>query len=105
MNSVTDVLISAKVTAKKIKTHLKYVLPFSAMDEAPAYVTGHLIWQKYTKDSRSTCNEQNAKFLTSEKLTELIWYFSSFHTNIIAWNSLIAFYSKFIFKTMRFQQN
>ena len=29
--SITDALISAKVTSKKIETHLKYELPFSAM--------------------------------------------------------------------------
>ena len=43
MNSNTDALISAKVTFKKIETPLKYVLPFSTMDKAPLYTTGHLI--------------------------------------------------------------
>ena len=37
-----DTLISEKFTSKTIETHLKYVLPFSAMDEAPANVTDHL---------------------------------------------------------------
>ena len=41
-----DVLISAKLTSRGIETHSKYVLPFSAMDQAPACVTGHLSWPK-----------------------------------------------------------
>ena len=40
MNSVMDDLISAKFTSKTIETHSKYVLPFCAIDETPAYVTG-----------------------------------------------------------------
>ena len=37
MNSVTDAIISAKFTSNKTKTHLKYISPFSTIDEAPAY--------------------------------------------------------------------
>ena len=38
--------MSVKFTFKTLETRLKYVLPFSAMDEAPSYVTGHLISPK-----------------------------------------------------------
>ena len=43
MNSVKDTLISTKFSSKKREIHLEYVLPFHAIDEAPAYKTGHLI--------------------------------------------------------------
>ena len=43
MNNVKDALISAKFTSKIIVAYLKYVLPFSDMDETPAYITGHKI--------------------------------------------------------------
>ena len=44
---------------------LKYVLPFSAIDETPAYITGHLILphKPRTKDSKSIC-EQKMQFFT-----------------------------------------
>ena len=45
-NIVTDALVSAKFTSKKIETHSIYVLSFSAMGEAPPYKTGHLISPK-----------------------------------------------------------
>ena len=41
-----DALISAKVTYKKIETHLKFILPFSATDKAPVCVTGHVTLPK-----------------------------------------------------------
>ena len=41
-----DTLISANFNSKMIETHLKYVLPFSAMDETLAYITGYLILTK-----------------------------------------------------------
>ena len=54
---------------------MKYVLPFSAMDEALTYVTAHLIYKKTsTKDSRSI-PKQNTQFFTSEKLIDLIVIF------------------------------
>ena len=37
-----DTFISAKGTSKRIETHFHYVMSFSAMNEAPAYVTGPL---------------------------------------------------------------
>ena len=36
-------------TFRKIHTHLEYLLPFTAMDEVPAYVIGHLISPKNQK--------------------------------------------------------
>ena len=55
---------------------MKYVLPFSAMDEDLTYVTAHLIYKKKTstKDSRSI-PKQNTQFFTSEKLIDLIVIF------------------------------
>ena len=46
-----DSLISAKFTSKTTGTHLKYLLSFSAIDEATAYITltEHLISQKKKK--------------------------------------------------------
>ena len=41
-----DAFISVKFTSKGIETHLKYMLPFSDMDEGLAYVTDHLISPK-----------------------------------------------------------
>ena len=35
MNSATDALISVKFTSKMIETHLRYVMPYFAMDEGP----------------------------------------------------------------------
>ena len=49
--------ISAKFTCEKIGTHLKYVLPFPAMDEAPTYVTGHLILPKIQYNRFPVTNE------------------------------------------------
>ena len=43
-----NILIASltKFTSKVIESHFEYALPFSAMDETPAYVTGHLIVPK-----------------------------------------------------------
>ena len=37
-----DTLNSAKFTSKMIETHLRCVLLFSVMIDAPTYLTGHL---------------------------------------------------------------
>ena len=69
MNSITDALIKAKFTTEKIKTHLIYVLPFSAIDEAPVYVTGYLISSKIpvqriqSQFVNKTCNFSHQKNL------------------------------------------
>ena len=42
-HNVLSYVSKLKFTSKTLETRLKYVLPFSAMDEAPSYVTGHLI--------------------------------------------------------------
>ena len=51
-----DTLNSAKFTSKMIETHLRCVLLFSVMIDAPAYLTGHLISPKTQyKFSGSIC--------------------------------------------------
>ena len=62
-----DALIWANFTSKTIELHLKYVLPFSAMDETPADRSSDLAEKLSTKDSRSICKE-NTHFFTSEKM-------------------------------------
>ena len=37
---------NTRIASKKIETYLKCMMPFPAMDEAPAYETGHLISPK-----------------------------------------------------------
>ena len=46
MNSVTDTLISPKFTSKMIENTIKMHAAIIALDEAPAYVTGHRILPK-----------------------------------------------------------
>ena len=65
-----DALISPKFTSKKTETHLKFVLPFSAMLYT-SQVTGHLILQKKNttrtprKFENKICNfsHQNIKYI------------------------------------------
>ena len=60
---------------KQIETHLKYVLSFSAMDETPAFVTGHMISPK-NPIQRILCQFVNkTQFFTSEKCIGLIVIF------------------------------
>ena len=49
------------------------MLPFSAVGEAPRYITGHNLAKKKNsiKDSGSIC-KQNTQFFTLEKLIDLI---------------------------------
>ena len=67
-------LISAKFT---------YQLAFSAMDEAPAWVVGHLILPKKTnmKDSWSICKEITHFFTSDRKIYIFDCESFSFHTN------------------------
>ena len=54
-----DAFIWANYTSKTIELHLKYVLPFSAVDEIPAFRSSDLAEKLSTKDSRSICKEKN----------------------------------------------
>ena len=95
ITDINTIAPDAKFNSKMIETHLKYVLPLSAMDKALAYITGHLIWPKNPVQMLLNPFENKNIHNFSEKknllIKILLIFFLQLSIHECVQNSIIAF--------------